>query len=93
MLPVHIHHQLILVVAGQQEAVAAFRAGSELSLAGRWINGNGLVGRIEVGQGRIVPEKAISLARQQERNGNVGVRLVQADGNSANIENAFLMLS
>ena len=41
VLPVHIHYQLILVVAGQQEAVAPFRSRTELSLAGGWINGNG----------------------------------------------------
>src|SRR4029079_138839 len=93
VLPGHIHYQLILVVAGQQEAIAPFRSRTELSLAGRWINSNGFVGWVEVGQRRVVPEKAISLARQQERNRNVGVGLVQPDGNAANVENAFLMLS
>ena len=34
MLPVDIDHQLIFVVAAQQEAVTAFCAGGELSLPG-----------------------------------------------------------
>ena len=93
VLPVHIHHQLILVVAGQQEAVAAFRAGGELSLAGSRINGNCLIGGIEVGQGWIVPEQAVAFARQQERNRNVGVRLMQTDGYSANVKDSLLMLA
>ena len=93
VLPVHFDHELIFVVAAQQKAVTAFRAGSEFSLPGSRIDGDGLVGRIEVGQGRIVPQNAVSLARQQKRNRNVRVRLVQANGNSTNIENAFLMLS
>ena len=93
MLSIHIDHELIFVVAGQQEAVTPFRSAGELALARSWIDGNGLIGWVEVGQGWIVPKQAVSLARQQERNRNVGVRLMQADGNSPNVEDSFLMLA
>ena len=79
VLPVDFDHELISVIAAQEEAVTAFCAGSEFALPGSWIDGYGLVGRIEVSQGRIVPQDAISLAGQQKRNRNVRVRLVQGE--------------
>ena len=92
-LPVDFDHKVVSVIATQEEAVNAFCSGSKFALPGSWIDGYSLVGRIEVSQGRIVPQDAISLAGQQKRNRNVRVRLVKANWNSTNIENAFLVLS
>ena len=45
-----IWFQLLSIVAAQHETVNALCATSELSLASRWVDGDGLVGRIEIGQ-------------------------------------------
>ena len=64
MLPVYFHTELVAVVTAQQKTVRTLRASGELSFAGSRIYGDGLVGRIEIGQRRVVPEKAVALARQ-----------------------------
>ena len=68
VLPVDFDHEVVSVVAAEEETVDAFSTGGEFALPGSWIDGYGLVGRIEVGQGRIVPEDSIYLAGQQKRN-------------------------
>src|SRR5207302_8216122 len=92
LLSTDLKRKLIPVIAGQHKAIGPLRAGGEPPLPCAWIDNDRLVGRIEVGQRRVIPQNAVSLARQQKGNRNVCVRLVQSDWDSADVENAFLML-